>query len=284
MRIRPMVGRDVPDGMKLVEAAGWNQTPADWQRFLHAGTGGCFVAEETGHVCGTVTSILYGSRLAWVGMVLVNPAHRGRGIATELLENVLAYLDSTRVSVIGLDATAQGKPLYSRLGFGPVREIERWTLSIQDRGVPHDTTLTEPDKGGGDLDQIVQADREIVAADREGLLRSLHRDAPGFTASVQQGGALAGYALGRCGLNADHLGPWAAKDEPTAAYLLSRFIDLSARRTLIVDAMKPKDWIPSLLVSAGFKPSRLFTRMTRGSKPIDGQLDLLCGIVGPEFG
>ena len=42
MEIRLMDEDDIPDGMRFKESAGWNQTPADWERFLRATPLGCF--------------------------------------------------------------------------------------------------------------------------------------------------------------------------------------------------------------------------------------------------
>jgi len=82
MRLRIMTMADIPAGMRLKEIAGWNQTTADWKRFLEASPGGCFAAEEDGRVCGTATTISFENRFAWVGMVLVDPEYRSRGIGT----------------------------------------------------------------------------------------------------------------------------------------------------------------------------------------------------------
>ena len=73
MRIRTMTKEDIPAGMRLKESAGWNQTAADWSRFLEASPEGCFVAEIDGRVCGTAATISFEKRFAWVGMVLVDP-------------------------------------------------------------------------------------------------------------------------------------------------------------------------------------------------------------------
>ena len=74
-----MTENDVAAGMRLKELAGWNQTESDWKRFLRASKDGCFVAEVDEVVCGSAATIIYGGRFAWVGMVLVDPAYRGRG-------------------------------------------------------------------------------------------------------------------------------------------------------------------------------------------------------------
>ena len=52
---------DVPQGMRLKELAGWNQTEADLHRFLQLQPDGCFVAEVDGQVVGTVTAVIFGN-------------------------------------------------------------------------------------------------------------------------------------------------------------------------------------------------------------------------------
>src|SRR5437762_3238885 len=128
MRLRIMTMADIPAGMRLKEIAGWNQTAADWKRFLEASPKGCFAAEEDGRICGTATTISFENRFAWVGMVLVDPQYRGRGIGTQLLKRAIEYLDGLKIPAIKLDATPQGKPLYEKLEFVCEYEIERWTL------------------------------------------------------------------------------------------------------------------------------------------------------------
>ncbi len=48
LRVRPMSAADVPLGLRLRGQAGWNQTEADWRRFLGLQPDGCFVAELDG--------------------------------------------------------------------------------------------------------------------------------------------------------------------------------------------------------------------------------------------
>src|ERR1700683_884599 len=117
LQIRVMTPADVPAGMRLKDLAGWNQTEQDWRRFLEAAPDGCFVAEWSGQVAGTVTTISYENRFAWIGMVLVDPQLRGKGVGTALLERAMDYLDASGVPCLKLDATPQGRPIYERLGF-----------------------------------------------------------------------------------------------------------------------------------------------------------------------
>ena len=283
MRLRVMTMQDVPAGVRLNQMAGWNQTASDWERFLKASLRGCFVAEINEQVCGTVTTISFQDRFAWIGMVLVDPGYRGRGIGTELLKRAIQYLDDEKIPTLKLDATPQGKPLYEKLGFVTEYEIERWSLR---RSASETRKPAGPDESASAslLSSILKADREAFGADRGFLLESLHRGAPDLALGFSDSNTLRGYALGRRGLFADHLGPWMASDSAVAKTLLDRFLARSLRETIVVDCLKSNNFAVELLRSCGFTYSRPLTRMFRGPNEYPGRPELLCAILGPEFG
>src|SRR6266850_2635494 len=169
MRLRTMTKQDIPAGLRLKELAGWNQTAADWNRFLEASPEGCFVAEVEGRVCGTATTISFEDKFAWIGMVLVDPEYRNRGIGTRLLEKTIEHLDQRKMPTMKLDATPQGKPLYEKLGFVTEYGIERWTL----KRPPHADARTADSKrvSTAQLESILARDRDVFGADRSSLLR-----------------------------------------------------------------------------------------------------------------
>jgi GNAT superfamily N-acetyltransferase len=285
VRLRTMTKADVPAGMRLKEIAGWNQTAADWERFLNASPDGCFVAEVNGRVCGTATTITYEGRFAWIGMVLVDPEFRSRGIGTKLLESAIEHLDTQKIPTMKLDATPLGKPLYEKLGFAAEYEIERCTFKqatgqrVDPSFSPLPTTLS-----AGALETVCKADREIFGADRSGLLKSLSEGAPEFAAGIWSKENLQGYSFGRHGSFADHLGPWMSRDADTARRLLEAFLARSSRETLVVDCLKANAVAEKQLKSLGFGYSRTLTRMYRGANQYLGRPELLCAIMGPEFG
>src|SRR6516225_9905811 len=101
IHIRPMTAADLALGLRLSEAAGWNQIPADWQRFLDLQLDGCFVAEFDGAAVGTTTTCILGS-VAWIAMVLVDEAARGRGVGTASMRHALRFLDERGVATVRL--------------------------------------------------------------------------------------------------------------------------------------------------------------------------------------
>ena len=277
-RFRLLTTEDIPQAMRLKDLAGWNQTAADWQLLLSASPVGCFAAEHDDRVVGTSTTITYEGRFAWIGMVIVDPQYRGQGTGTALFERAIQYLDSRGVPSIKLDATPQGRPLYEKFGFVGEYEIERWMLSrrADDRG--------SPSKAAAEIDDVLRLDREIFGADRSVLLTALTAAAPEFTLVVREGIEIEGYAFGRRGSRADHLGPWMAGKENVAATLLEEFLRRSQRELVFVDCSLRNPWAVSLVRARGFEFSRPLTRMFRGTNKHAGQPEALCAVLGPEFG
>jgi GNAT superfamily N-acetyltransferase len=280
-----MTKADIPAGMRLKEIAGWNQTAADWNRFLEASPEGCFVAEENDHVCGTAATVSFENRFAWIGMVLVDPEYRARGIGTRLLARAIKHLEDLRLPAMKLDATPQGKPLYEKLGFLPEYEIGRWTLRRSYIEAVESSGLGAPEPlAQGLMESVFKTDREVFGADRTFLLKSLHEDKPDFTMGIFDAGRVEGYAFGRQGSFADHLGPWIARNAAAARHLLEAFLARSSREIVVVDCLNANPAAGDLLKSFGFCYSRPLTRMFRGSNDYPGRPELLCAILGPEFG
>src|SRR4051812_37831517 len=113
--LRPMTGADLPLLLRLRAQARWNQTEADLRRFLDLSDDGGFVSQFAGEPVGTVCTFVFGST-AWIAMVLVDEAMRGRGIGAALMRHALAHLNRIGVERIRLDATPLGRPVYEKLG------------------------------------------------------------------------------------------------------------------------------------------------------------------------
>ncbi|MDP9267193.1 MAG: GNAT family N-acetyltransferase [Acidobacteriota bacterium] len=274
--MRAMTQADIPAAMRMKDEAGWNQTDADWHRLLAAGPEGCFVALLDDTVVGTVTTITYEGKVSWVGMVLVDSAHRGHGIGTGLLERAIAHLDGKRVASIKLDATPAGRPLYEKLGFIPEYQVERWALT---RATHERAVNGEP----VDLKDVFSLDRDVFGIDRSMLLAWLREAAPELALVSRRGSEIQGYTFGRHGSLADQLGPWVAISEGTAATLLDRFLQESRRR-VFVDCVEETKWSLPLVKSRGFTFSRPLTRMYRGRNDHRGMPNLMGAVLGPEFG
>jgi GNAT superfamily N-acetyltransferase len=274
-----MTAADVPLGMRLKAQAGWNQTEADWQRALYLQSDGCFVAELDGAPVGTTTTCLFGP-VAWVAMVLVGEAVRGRGVGTALMRHALAFLDGRGVRSVRLDATPLGRPVYEKLGFVADYTLARYAggLSATDEG----TSEVEPVAAGG-LSSVVLFDKEVTRADRPALLTRLFDEAPESFRVVRRDGELAGFLAARAGANAVQIGPVEARDEGAGRLLLAGAWRRYSGRRVFIDVPLPNLPAVRAVEAAGLTGQRPLYRMGRG-EPAPERVDWLWASSGPAKG
>jgi hypothetical protein len=275
-----MTPEDVPAGLRLCRVAGWNQRAEDWQALLANGFFRVAVREAT--IVGSGGAVLYGRRLAWVAMILVDPEARRQGIATRLMQDVLARLGP--VEVVGLDATPQGAPVYGGLGF-----TDRGGFARMERPADADPVRAERGPAGPrpltatDLVGLAGRDRAVFGADRSAVLAWAREQAPEYAWCIGAREKSEGYVLGRHGHRTEHLGPLVADDEERAARLLTAILAAVPGRGFIMDIPDHPAWRERLRI-LGFREQRPFRRMILGEAPSPGDPRQRFAIVGPEFG
>ena len=277
VEIRLLFESDIPAAMQLKEAAGWNQTEDDWRRLLMLEPKGCFGAIKDGRLVGTTTTTTYGTELAWIGMVLVEPQYRRQGIAAKLMKVALDYLKQ-KVSTIKLDATALGQPVYEKFGFEIESTVERW--SGVGGSAAHDSqTLTVEDRNA-----LLALDRFVFSADRSKLIESLIDNASVSPVLVRAADdALNGYALARRGTRADYVGPVVARDPQQAETLLDQVLSQLSGRRVYIDFNTECCIGASVLSERGFVKERDLIRMHAGG-PGSKTSPFVIAIAGPEVG
>ena len=110
VKLRQIQLEDIENCMLLSDAEGWNQTKDDWKRLVENPQNTCLLAEIENQIIGSAIAMNYANKVAWIGMVLVNKAFRGRGISKMLLSDLLDKLHSCQS--VKLDATPAGRPVY----------------------------------------------------------------------------------------------------------------------------------------------------------------------------
>ncbi|MEO8436796.1 MAG: GNAT family N-acetyltransferase [Pyrinomonadaceae bacterium] len=284
VQIRLLVESDIPAAMQLKELARWNQTESDWRCLLRLGPGGCFGAWLDGSLVGTTTTTTYDPELGWIGMVLVNPENRRRGIATRLIKTALDYL-SGKVLTVKLDATPEGQPVYEGLGFEVESLIERWAGIA--RAAP--ISFSNQIETTAELDiearsELLALDRRAFGVDRSRLIEMLIEKAciaPVLARAAD--GRLSGYALAREGSNADYIGPLVTTDVAQAAPLLDRVLAQLTGRQVYVDVNSACETGAGVLADRGFVKQRDLIRMSYGTKT-NTTSPWILAIAGPEVG
>lgn len=278
--VRVLLGTDIPAALRLKELAGWNQTETDWRRLIQLEPNGCFCAMIADRLVGTTTTTTYGHELAWIGMVLVHPEHRKRGIAKKMLQVAIDYLSERGVATVKLDATPEGRPVYEKLGFKVESMIERWAgIASSTRNsncTPLDASLHS---------ELFAVDRSAFGVDRSRLIEILIK-----TASVQPvavldpNGRLASYALARRGSNNAYIGPVLAKTAEQVTALLDCVLRQLSGERVCIDLNTDFDQGSQILTSYGFRKQRDLFRMSYGTPSTIGSMPGVFAIAGPEVG
>jgi len=272
--------------MMLKDIAGWNQLPADWERLIALEPEGCFVAQYDGRDVGTVTVTAYEKRFGWVGMVLVHPGMRRKGVGTTLLRHGIRYLERKGVTAVKLDATPAGKQLYLTLGFADECLIERRQGVGEAVDSPADPSIVSNRSAlSGVLDRLCEYDAPVFGADRSRVLRRLVVE-PGVQSGVaiDSRGAIQGYIMVRRGSNRYYIGPWVADNTDTGGALWRWALSRTSGEPFFVDVCLANPEVDGIVPKERFPLQRRLIRMVRGENRYTGEPRRVFGIAGPEMG
>ena len=279
--LRLLTLADLPFADSVRALAGWNQTIADWERFLAAAPDGCFLAEWDGAPAGTATTIVYGPALAWSGMVLVHPDFRRRGIGRALLERCIEHLRGRGVRCIKLDATPTGRQVYDGLGFKV-----QWTLTRWEHAAAH-WPAADPVSGirsCHDFDAVESLDAAAFGVSRRAAMETLMKQCRCALMFEAEPGQVGGYGLLRDGSSALYLGPIVAVFADAGRRLSDALLAQADGRKVFWDIPNGNTEAVELARARGFTPQRPLTRMFLGEDSTPGDRRQQFAIAGPEMG
>jgi GNAT superfamily N-acetyltransferase len=278
---RTMRSDDIPAGLSLCRAAGWNQLSRDWELFVNVSPEGCRVAiDDSGKVVGTVTTVRYEDRFSWIGMVLVDPDKRRQGIGINLLKESLRILQYE--NTVKLDATPAGREVYLKLDFRDEYYLSRMHCASISAKPLNETSVRLVKEE--DLPGIFEYDRKAFGAKRDKVLEWMWKGAPELAYAFEKGGKILGYCFCRHGYNHTHIGPVVSRDELIAKQLVSAVLAKCSGKSAIIDAPHRSRAWQSWLEKNGFAEQRPFMRMFLGDNKWPGRPEHQFAILGPEFG
>ena len=258
--LRRMTVEDLPAAHSLSGEERWPHRIEDWEMLLSLGFG--YVVVRDGEVVGTAMAWLYGLNAATLGMVLVSPKARGKGLERRLIESVLADLGDRTVL---LNAPDTGVPLFRELGFettGPV---------FQHRGAAFDVPMAEliPNErvrplGAKDMPALRSLARRATGMDRDALLDALVRGAKGVVLTREN--EPVGFALFRRFGRGYVVGPTIAPDSGGAKALISHWLGSNSGTFCRLDVPLESDlclWLEEL----GLPCVGRVVRMVCGTRP-----------------
>ncbi len=284
LRIESLAPRYLDGADELRHLVGWNQLMEDWRHLLAMEPGGCFAALQDDEVVGTVTTISYGRALAWVGMMLVHPAHRRRGIGALLMDRAIGYLRSMGVLCVKLDATPAGQPLYEKLGFVAESTLQRWQRIGEGAAFsPPGPTEGVRDLRPADWPLVEALDTRSFGLARPRLIESLALRARKILVWPENG-PVAGWGLLRPGALAGYLGPVACSNNEGAYAIVSALLAEAGPLPVFWDIPDRNLEAQSAARRLGFAAQRPLTRMRLGVDPISSPLEVPFAIADLSVG
>jgi hypothetical protein len=202
------LGRDeMPLVIDAAAREGWNPGLHDAVSFHAADAGGFFVAESAGEPVGFISAVSYGGRFGFIGLYIVAPAWRGRGIGMRLWNEGMGRLAG---QVVGLDGVPAQQDNYRRSGFqlawNNVRfgGFARHTEAAQSAHIVALTTI--------EFAALCADDRRVFPAPREAFLRAWTSVPDGAGLAWLEHGRLAGWGWIRRCREGHKIGPLVADD------------------------------------------------------------------------
>jgi GNAT superfamily N-acetyltransferase len=109
-----MTKDDVAFVIDLAAEEGWNPGIHDGRCFYATDPNGFFVGELDGELVGSISAVAYNDSFGFIGLYIVKPDFRGKGMGTRLWDVGRAYLTDHSIE---LDGVVAQQPYYNRHGF-----------------------------------------------------------------------------------------------------------------------------------------------------------------------
>jgi len=283
--VRLWAQADIDFVAQSVQREGWGHTRRDVERCWQFEPNGCFVAEVEGRPVGHVFSVSY-CKVGWIGLLIVNPESRGKGIGTILMRAAIDYLRKEGIEAIWLEAVEKAVPLYKRLGFKEEFESIRFFKQLKPGKEPrHAAPKNMLRVRERDLDNIARFDSKYFGVSRLRVLKSLYEDQPQRCFVSKERQKLLGYIMCRKISNAYWIGPWVCEDSEVAWKLLQTCIDA------IMEGTESRLGMPVLnsdgirvMQKLDFQLKSRSLRMFLGKRKRLGDISGIYGIGGAEKG
>lgn len=244
-------------------AEGWNPGLDDAGAFRSADPEGFFMADVQGRPVAAISVVNHAPDMAFLGLYLCHPSHRGRGIGYALWQHALSHAGGRTV---GLDGVAEQQANYSKSGFvraGATTRYEGRLSAVPDSAIGLAQQV--------DLAALRTLDRQANGVDRPAFLSAWTRRTEHRATYVLQGAdGPTGFATARDCRTGVKIGPIIAPDAP-AALRLARAARVERQPgPTYIDLPASSSDLARLLAGAGFAPVFETARMYRGPAPVCG--------------
>jgi GNAT superfamily N-acetyltransferase len=275
--IRRMEPADLDLALDWAAGEGWNPGRRDALAFWGADSDGLLMGFLDGEPVAAIACARYDDAFGFVGLYLVRPEMRGRGLGLALWR---AGHDQLGARTSGLDAVDAQVSNYERSGY----RVEGHTYRHQGRG-PAGTAAAElAPIDDVPWEELLAMDARAFPAVRESFLRAWTAQ-PGVRGlALVRGGSLAGYGVIRPCREGNKVGPVFAHDRDGAEAILDGLLaELRPDDPWWIDTPDTNPAAIELARDRGLEPGFRTARMYRGEPP-EYERRLVFGVTTLELG
>ncbi|HDR7795236.1 TPA: GNAT family N-acetyltransferase [Bacillus luti] len=160
----------IDDIVALSSYIGWDYNREEIETIFNAGIV-YGVWNEREELIASAAIILYGEKLASIGMVIVHPDYKERGIGKAITSSCMNSV-SARTSIM-LIATDEGKPLYEKLGFKAVSYVSKYICNSYNTNYNcqgnEEYVMNYKER---DLEEIIKIDEYAFGTNRKEFLKT----------------------------------------------------------------------------------------------------------------
>lgn len=260
--LRPVHAGDLAAMHGLVRQMSWPHRAEDCAQLLAFGAGTVAV-DESGLTVGVGLRWSFGRDVGTIGLVLVAPDRQGRGIGRALMQALIADSGSRALM---LNATAEGLPLYEKLGFVSTGFIQQHQGRLtEEPALPPTPAVPVRRAVPADHAALCALDAAAFGADRSALVSRLLADGDAWM--VDRAGRPAGFAVLRTFGRGAIIGPIVAPGEDEAIALAGAAAKAAPPGVLRVDILAQAERLGAWLTAAGLPAVDTVTTMLRGRWP-----------------
>ena len=267
--------------VSLSSYIGWDYNREEIETIFNAGIV-YGVWNEREELIASAAIILYGEKLVSIGMVIVHPDYKGRGIGKIITEACVKSVSAH--TPIMLIATDEGKPLYEKLGFRAVSYVSKYicnSYNAKDYCVRNEDYVMNYEEG--DLEKIIKIDEYAFGTNRKEFLKKRIMQSEQCIVVRDKEQNVLGYGLSIQTPENKIIGPVVAKNDEMAMRIVH---DLARGHNgkLRIDVLEGKKDFMKVLEIAGFKKVNIPPIMMKNSNRLLKRNSELYSIAAQIFG
>ncbi|MGC4394654.1 GNAT family N-acetyltransferase [Hydrogenophaga sp. T2] len=261
-QIQRMNRTQLGTALRWAEEEGWNPGRHDGDIFHPIDVRGHFMASLDGQPAATISGLRYGTSYGFVGLYIVRPDLRGRGLGMAVWKAALEHL---RGCIVGLDGVVEQQHNYRRSGFDLAWHNRRYQ-AVGRSPQPRDPRIVK--LTAIPFEALAVYDRAFHPEPRPVFLQAWIQQRYGMALGWWQDGRLKGYGVVRACANGHKIGPLCADTPGIAEALLDALLGcVVLREPVYLDIPEPNREAIALAERQGMVAGFPTARMYRGPAP-----------------